>query len=324
MKRLSFIVPLYNSSKWMKKCVDSLLCQDIPLDEYEIILVDDGGPDASGSIADAYAEKYANIVVIHQENKGTSGARNAGLYKASGKYVWFVDPDDYIESKCAASLLEQMESENLDVLRFNYCLVDEQYHTVEKNPSELMNDYSSGILRGDVFLRQRLGVACFIWTFVFKLSLIKENNIYFYEGDYFDDTPWTPRILQAARRVNSCDVICYYYLQRSDSLVRAVSPDARNKKIAGQRFLIEELSKQKKEATKNAKKWYSRTLSFCAVCLLGLVSHHCTADIASTIRFLKQYNLRFLTLKKATLKFKIKALIYNVSPRLLVFLFRNK
>ena len=114
MLYLSIIVPLYNSEKYLPKCLDSLLDQDIQESEYEIILVDDGSPDNSRFIAGEYARAHSNIVVISQANKGTSGARNTGLRHASGKYVYFVDPDDYILNNSLSRLLRHMEEKSLD------------------------------------------------------------------------------------------------------------------------------------------------------------------------------------------------------------------
>ena len=98
MKKLSVIIPLYNSAKWLPKCLDSVLDQDVPLDELEVICVNDGSPDNSEQVALQYKEKYPDtIVVISQENQGPSGARNNGMKHATGKYLCFVDPDDYVE-----------------------------------------------------------------------------------------------------------------------------------------------------------------------------------------------------------------------------------
>ena len=90
--KITFIVPIYGVESYLRKCVDSLLHQDY--DDYEIILVDDGSPDKCPSICDEYATRFDKIRVNHQENKGLSGARNAGIDAARGEYLCFVDSDD--------------------------------------------------------------------------------------------------------------------------------------------------------------------------------------------------------------------------------------
>ena len=146
--KLSIIVPVYGVAKYLPKCVDSLLAQDIS--DYEIILVDDGSPDECPEICDQYAASYPSefkgqenskaaphastpytihhtpsIRVIHQANAGLSAARNAGIVAAQGQYILFVDSDDYLQPNTLGALLEQAERDNLDVLRFRYQNVKE-------------------------------------------------------------------------------------------------------------------------------------------------------------------------------------------------------
>ena len=116
--KLSIIVPIYNVAPYLRKCVDSLLTQDIS--DYEIILVDDGSPDECPQICDEYVEKYDSIRVVHQENEGLSAARNSGVKVAQGDYIMFVDSDDYLQPNVLGALMEQVERDNLDVLRFRY------------------------------------------------------------------------------------------------------------------------------------------------------------------------------------------------------------
>ncbi|KAF3371822.1 glycosyl transferase family 2, partial [Enterococcus faecium] len=93
MCEISIIVPVYKVEKYLRKCVDSILAQTFT--DFEVILVDDGSPDNSGKICDEYAEKDNRVRVIHKENGGLSSARNAGIDVARGKYLGFVDSDDY-------------------------------------------------------------------------------------------------------------------------------------------------------------------------------------------------------------------------------------
>ena len=94
---LSIIIPVYNVEKYVEKCIRSCENQDIPKENYEVIVVNDGSPDGSLAIVERLANEFSNIKVINQENKGLSMARNTGLEAAKGEYVWFVDSDDWIE-----------------------------------------------------------------------------------------------------------------------------------------------------------------------------------------------------------------------------------
>ena len=149
MKRLSIIVPVYGVEQYLRKCVDSLLNQDIPSSEYEIILVDDGGHDQCPQICDEYAAAHKNIRVVHRANGGLSAARNSGILDARGEYLCFVDSDDYWESNVLGKLMEQVEQEQLDVLRYNYRnvrVVDAtnlEYEVFEPNKQAHKADQSS-------------------------------------------------------------------------------------------------------------------------------------------------------------------------------------
>ena len=142
MKKLSYIIPLYNSAQWLKKCLYSVLNQDIPESEVEIICVNDGSPDNSAELAREIAKEHPSIVVIDQENKGPSGARNNAMRHATGKYLCFVDPDDYVEPNVYGGLIKQMEEQQLDMLRFDYRVVNEYYEILPKRAFELAFDYT--------------------------------------------------------------------------------------------------------------------------------------------------------------------------------------
>ena len=116
MSKLSFIVPVYNMEEYVGRCLNSLLNQDIPFTEYEIIVVNDGSTDSSLKILHEYAEKHANIRIVTQENKGLSAARNIGLREATGEYIWHIDSDDWIVENCASRLLELCKRDDLDML----------------------------------------------------------------------------------------------------------------------------------------------------------------------------------------------------------------
>lgn len=105
MKKISIIVPVYNVEKYVEKCIQSLINQSYK--NIEIILVDDGSNDRSNKIIDEYAKVDSRILTIHQRNKGVSAARNAGLKVATGEYVGFVDPDDYVDYQMYETMLKK-------------------------------------------------------------------------------------------------------------------------------------------------------------------------------------------------------------------------
>lgn len=113
MEKISVIVPIYNVSQYLRKCIDSILEQDYK--NFEIILINDGSTDDSGKICDEYAEKYKNINVYHQKNCGISSARNLGVSKVTGKYIAFVDSDDFVMKDFLSSMHSNLKQNNVDI-----------------------------------------------------------------------------------------------------------------------------------------------------------------------------------------------------------------
>ena len=119
--RLSFIVPFYNVEPYIEECIRSLYAQDIPWEEYEVICVDDCSPDGSRAIVERLQKEYPTLKLLTTpENLRQGGARNMGLDVAQGRYMWFVDSDDYIQPNCLKKLLTQAEEEKLDILDFDF------------------------------------------------------------------------------------------------------------------------------------------------------------------------------------------------------------
>ncbi|HXJ98330.1 MAG TPA: glycosyltransferase [Gelidibacter sp.] len=116
--KLSVIIPVYNVEKYVAKCLDSVLDQGLDENEYEIIVVNDGTPDGSMEIVGKYAKKHKHIHVINKENGGLSSARNCGIDHAKGKYIYFIDSDDYLVSNSLNVLVDTCERHNLNVLTF--------------------------------------------------------------------------------------------------------------------------------------------------------------------------------------------------------------
>ena len=302
----------------MPRCMETLLEQDIPQSEYEIILVDDCSPDNSLKMANEYAAKYPNIrVCVHEKNKGLAAARNTGIDAAKGEYLCFVDPDDYIEKNSLAALLRQMDDEQLDMLRFNYQKVDEQYHDLPDSEIEARFDYTPKIITGTEFLAHRLGVGCYVWAYIYRLEFLRSTGIRFFEGCFFDDTPWLPRILQQAHRINVNPIRHQYYLQRTGSMVHSHNIQAVVRKVNMHMQMIDILMEQKQSAPVETYDWYN--MMFAQATMSALVSL-ATCDYVKSIDYynrLKRKGVFPLSLTRTTQRSRRKIKILNISPRLL-------
>ena len=212
MIKYSFIVPVYNTEKYLKKCLDSLVNQTYK--DFEIIVVNDGSTDKSSNIISKYQKKYKNIIVIDKENEGLSMARNRGVQKSSGKYIIFVDSDDYVSNK----LLEEVDKkiDDSDILRFQIATEDEEYTKI----NEYHEESCESMCGYDAF--KYLSSYHFVepaWCYVIRKNYYIENKFSFKKGVYHEDFGLIPYVIYKARKVKSIDFIGYYYIQRNGSIM---------------------------------------------------------------------------------------------------------
>ena len=316
---LSIIVPIYKVERYLKKCVDSLLNQDI--DNYEIILVDDGSTDSCPQICEEYAAQYNNVRVVHRENGGLSAARNSGIEVAKGAYLMFVDSDDFIEPNVLGALMEQVERDNLDVLRYKHQYVDANgcpYNPYKSDPYGRHN-YSAEVADGVTFLNTRFGTTCYAWAFVVRRELFED--CIFTPGIYFEDTDWTPRMLIKAKRVASTDRIVYnYLLTRQGSITNAVNRSKQQKVLEDKMRLVGELKRQAFELAMQGKdnQWFSRMIAANVISIIGLLSKDFYSERKTYLEELEKMDVFPIESNS------VKAKLVNISPRIAVNLLHLK
>lgn len=177
----SIIIPVYNVEKFLPRCLDSVLRQTYQ--NYEIIMIDDGSIDSSGDICDRYVQKYASCKVIHKENTGQADSRNVGISKAKGRYLVFLDADDYLEKEMLSKVYEQLENQNYDVCSFAARRIDENENFLYELRFDDMvkaltfDEQSKEEFLLKSFLQYKSGwEACF---HVFKKDIVNEYQIKF-------------------------------------------------------------------------------------------------------------------------------------------------
>lgn len=213
--KLSIVIPVYNVEKYIEKCLNSCVNQDLSKDDYEIIVVNDGSPDNSLSIVNEIAKAHSNIIIIDQKNQGLSGARNNGLKQAKGDYVWFVDSDDWIENNCLGKVAKKIEGH--DVLAIDYIYA---YDNATRNRTVCYK--MTGALPGKDFLLQGYRVPA--QMYVFRRLFLIENELHFYLGAYHEDTEFTPRALYLAKSVCYLNAPVYYFYKRPNSITTMPNP----------------------------------------------------------------------------------------------------
>lgn len=209
---ISVIVPVYKTDKYLRDCVDSIIAQTI-FESLEIILVDDGSPDNSPKICDKYALAYKNIFVIHQKNSGVSVARNEGIKKAVGKYIGFVDSDDYIFPEMYERLFKSAEKTNADI-----CFCGFKYRYPE-DETDIFYPFSENIVLDEEYIKTRICTflmkdesfnAC--WNKLFCRRLIYEKLLEFEVGRKIgEDRRFTIDFLSNCSSACYVSYIGYYY-----------------------------------------------------------------------------------------------------------------
>ena len=222
MPLVSIIVPIYKVEKFLKRCIDSIVNQTFS--DFEIILVDDGSPDNCPNICDEYKKIEERIVVIHKENGGLSSARNAGLDIAKGKYVLFVDSDDYIKPDLLETCVPLIENNNYDSIRFGYEKIDDNFKKIrERHPSKYLYSFEKSEEKL-TFLRDHLlsyRIPFTAWSCLFKNEIIQKHHLRFYSERiiYSEDTFFSALYTFYSNNCFALDKVFYVYQDNINSLM---------------------------------------------------------------------------------------------------------
>lgn len=223
---VSVIVPIYQVEAYLPRCLDSILAQTFT--DFELILVDDGTKDNCPAIMEAYAQKDARIRQIHKENGGLSSARNAGLDIARGKYIAFVDSDDYIEPTLLEDTVRAAEETGADQVLFNYRLVTDQG---VQAPYLQFNDevidldaYGLANYFYQYWMPYRHGQEA--WSKLYRREIIESNGLRYAPNVeiFAEDTLFSAMYLLHTRKIAALSKAYVYYVQRGDSLMAMKKP----------------------------------------------------------------------------------------------------
>lgn len=218
MIKISIVVPVYNTEKYLKRCLESISKQS--LKEIEIIIVNDGSPDNSHSIIKEYEEKDSRIKVINKKNGGISSARNEGIKLASGKYIIHIDSDDFIEQNYFKDMYEKAEKDNLDIV------VSDIYWDYENGNIKYQKDLdiNENIISGEeyvnMFFKEKISPV--VWNKMYRLNLYKDNNIKYPENvSLGEDLATTPLLAKNAKRIGKINKAYLHYVQNINSITKS-------------------------------------------------------------------------------------------------------
>ena len=234
--KYSVIIPVYNVEKYLKRCIDSIVIQEYK--GLEILLIDNGSSDGSGLICDNYADKNSQITAYHIPNDGVGSARNFGLSKAKGEFVYFVDADDYLVGNLFADMENKLHSK-VDLLVFSY------HHSIEKKLTELKRTTNvlpyNGIIDKDAFivLFKELFLTAMmytVWNKIYRRDFLIENNLYFLKYELGEDVRFNLKVYDLVENIVLSTECYYVYISgRMNSAMGSYNPN----RVA---YQLEELS----------------------------------------------------------------------------------
>lgn len=212
---LSIIIPVYNVEPYIEECIRSVYTQDVPIDTYEVIIINDGTKDKSMNIINRYTSLYSNMIVINQKNSGLSKARNAGLNIAKGKYVWFIDSDDWIEENILKRLYQLINKYNADIYATPLNTIKDTSQlgvpdfTIPEEISIAGKEY--------LFKRMPFGASP---RFIMKRNFLLENNLKFCPDLLHEDGEFGPKTLYLAKDIYILrNPIYNYRIRNSNSIM---------------------------------------------------------------------------------------------------------
>ena len=213
---ISMIVPCYNVEEYLEKCVDSLSVQTYP--NTEIILIDDGATDNTGTLAEKLGDKYNNVYCYHKTNGGLSSARNYGIDKANGTYISFIDADDWVEPDYVERLYEAIRINHADIAVCGYRLEEAQSGLVTFDEDQLISPHEAMKILGDIYPKENV-LLVVAWNKLYKRSLF--DNIRYTESKIHEDEHIAHHILGEADSVVLITDALYHYRIREGSITSA-------------------------------------------------------------------------------------------------------
>lgn len=299
MALFSIIVPIYNVENYIRKCVDSLIAQSFS--DIEIILVDDESPDNCPAICDEYARKDNRITVIHKKNGGLSDARNSGLSIARGQYVVFVDSDDYIDDDTCQQFADHIGN-NVDILVGNAVVEGGSCDLSHIAPGNTVYD---GLTYLKISLQNHKSPMA-AWLNVYRREFLFNNNLWFKKGILHEDEQFTPRAFLKANSVVVTGIQFYHYVIRSNSITTKKDKRKNGSDLYETCCELEQIFLNIDDET-------LRNL------LLDSLSRKCLSIFQQgrLYRYGKEYiHKDFIKRNAKTKKTKLKAYLFNFSPRL--------
>lgn len=297
--KFSIIVPVYNTEKYVKRCLDSIKSQTFK--DYEVIIINDGSTDNSSDIISKYPYK-----IINQENQGLSMARNNGVKDASGEYLIFLDSDDYIEKDLLKEINNSL-SNNPDLVRYQIKEVFDSKDDI--NYKEIPFDNKNGVEAFKLITNYHFVENA--WAYAIKREFYLKEKFSFKKGTYHEDFGLIPLVIIKSKIVNSINYVGYCYYQRDGSIMNSSDYSKTKKKVKDfynhYLYLTKEINKTKLDKT--------YFMSFISNSLILKITELKGKDYKDALTRLKKDKV-FDNLLNDSLGRKIKNILVRISPKL--------
>lgn len=307
---VSIIVPVYNVEKYIDICIQSILKQTYK--ELQILLIDDGSLDMSGKICDEYAKKDPRINIVHKENEGVSVARNVGIEQAIGKYICFVDSDDYVTEMYVAELVSAIESSDAEMAMCG--------HYRLQNGKYIPQGFKSRILSKEdeqfywymcIDLKGR-----FLWNKIYLTELIKEKGIFFEKGIHpGEDTLFNLKYSFSVKKVKILDMPLYIYVDSDSSVMKrdlskSCFENYKRQIEPHKRLLEDELSEKEKNCV------HMRIFEICANLIYDNKKYKLHRDVRQYKKYVKTHIWQYLSASYISGRMKGRNLLLMIWPQL--------
>jgi len=218
----SIIIPVYNVESYLKECLDSIFVHQKISCQIEVVIINDGSTDCSLVMLDEYKKRY-DFILINQRNAGLSNARNTGIKAAKGKYLLFIDGDDYLEPYSLNSLLDYLSFSDDDIVQYDYKVCNDAERSFSHNRRPPVVQCGKG---QDVFaVWEKNGFyRPMVWITAVSREMVVSNKLYFYPGILNEDEEWSPKIYAYADSVCYLPLVVYVYRVRENSCSTNKSP----------------------------------------------------------------------------------------------------
>lgn len=308
--KFSIIVPVYNTEKYVLRCLESIAKQTY--ENYEVIIINDGSYDNSLKLIKNYIKDKVKFEVITQNNAGLSVARNNGIKKVTGDYILFVDSDDYLELDLLNNLNSKLKEKSVDVLKYNLKIITPNKKTVNKSYSftNLKFDEAINLLLQDKYWEPA-------WLYCFKTSFWQKYNFNFTPGKLHEDFGLIPLVLMAAESISSYDFIGYNYVLRENSITNNITREKAWQKFNDTLYfyrtnlsIIDNCYNIDIDTKKFLKSFYANGI-------INRAKDLNYQDVKKSLKIMKTIGV-FDNLIADSIKHKLKKVIYKSFPNLLI------